>query len=140
MFKGADHGADWVVAALFEGAKNAHQDGLAVGSAVAAVAIAVFADDDRRTDGAFGVVVVERNARLIQGGEQIVLMRPQKLDRTPSWKVLLSGLDHLLGAVKKQLSAFTLAPLGAGQGERRVTSASYTQHGMELRFSCGAGL
>ena len=78
--QGLDDGLDGVVAALFEGAEDAHQGCLAVGAAIAAVAEAVFADDDRRTNCTFGGVVVERNVRLIQKREQIVAMATQSLD------------------------------------------------------------
>ena len=71
---GGEDGFDRVVAALFEGAKEGHEHGLAVGTVVAAVAVAVFADDDGGADRAFGVVVIERDAITIQECEQLILM------------------------------------------------------------------
>jgi len=46
--QGIVDGVDGVVAAFFEGEEDAHEDGLDVGAALAAVAVAVFAKDDRR--------------------------------------------------------------------------------------------
>ena len=50
MFYRFDHGSDGVVASLFESSKDAHQHGLAVGSVLAAVAVAVFSEDHGRTN------------------------------------------------------------------------------------------
>ena len=74
------------MAALFEGAEDRHQDGLAVGPALAAVAVAVFADDHRRADRPLGRVVVERNIGLIEEREQVVLMTPQAFDKRLAWR------------------------------------------------------
>jgi len=46
LFDGGDDGADGVVAALCECAEDAHQDGLTIGAVLAAVAVAVLAEDN----------------------------------------------------------------------------------------------
>ena len=79
---GGEDGFEGVVAALFEGAEQGHEDGLAVGTGVAAVAVAVFANEDGGADRAFGVVVIERDAVAIEEREQVILMTAQAFDET----------------------------------------------------------
>ena len=93
--QGVDDCPDRVVAALFEGAEDGHQDGLAVGTVLAAIAVAVFADDHRRADGPLGRVVVERNVRLIQKREQFVSMTPESFDQSFGVRVLPGRVDQL---------------------------------------------
>lgn len=66
VLNGVDDGLNAVVAALLERAEDARQYGLTVGTALASVAVAVFAKDHRRADRPFGVVVVEGNSGLIE--------------------------------------------------------------------------
>ena len=57
---------------------------------LAAVAVAVFADDYRRANASLGRVVVERNVGLVQEGEQVVPMPSQPLDQ-PLGVAILPG-------------------------------------------------
>ncbi len=61
--EGIVDGGDGVMPTLFQGAEDAHQDGLAIGATLAAVAVTVFANDDGRADCPLGMIVVERNSR-----------------------------------------------------------------------------
>jgi len=90
--------SDRIAAALFQRAEDGHQDGLAVGPALAAVALAVFADDHRRADCPFGAVVLEGNIRLVQAREQVVLMAPQALDQACLARVFAPRIDQFLQA------------------------------------------
>ena len=90
-----DDGLNRVVAALFERAEDAHQHGLAVGAALASVAVAVFAEDHRRADRSFGVVVVEGNSGLIEEREQVVLMPPEALYQASGVGVFPRPVDEL---------------------------------------------
>lgn len=63
--QGVLNGLHGVVAAFFQGEENAHEDRLRVGALVAAVAVAVFADDDRRADRSFGQIVLEGDVGVI---------------------------------------------------------------------------
>ena len=87
-----------VVAAFFQGEEDAHEDGLHIGAVGAAVAVAVFADDDRRADGPFGEVVVEGNFGVIQEREQVVAMPAEALDQPPRLGTVPRRVDHLLQA------------------------------------------
>jgi len=79
LFDGRDHGADGGVVPLFECAVDTHQDGLTIRAVLAAVPVAVVAEDDRRPNRGLGAVFVQRNALLIEGREQLVPMAPQAL-------------------------------------------------------------
>ena len=59
---------------LFQSAIDAHQHGLAVGSALTAVTIAVFANDHGWANGSFGVVVVGWYGRVVEKCEQVIAM------------------------------------------------------------------
>ena len=74
-------GADGIMAALLQCTEDDHPDGLAVGAALAAVAVAVFANDDGRTNDSFRMIVLERNIRLIQECEQILAVAAQAFDQ-----------------------------------------------------------
>ena len=76
---GMGYGGDGVVAALLQGAEDAHEDGLGFGSVLAAVGVAVLPSDHRRADLTLGVVVVERNFGMIEEREQLSGMTPQSL-------------------------------------------------------------
>ena len=65
-----DDGGDGVVTSFLEGAEDGHQYGLTVGPRLAAVAVAVFADNHCGTDFPFRMVVVEGNPFVIQEGER----------------------------------------------------------------------
>ena len=67
---------------LFQRSQDAHQDGLAIGSALAAVSVAVFANDDGGANDPLRMIVVEGNARLIQKREQVLAMTAQAFDQT----------------------------------------------------------
>ena len=103
--QGIDDGSDGIVAALFESAKDRHQHGLAVGAALTPVAVAVLANDHCRADRPFARVVVERNARLIEEREQIVLMTPQSLDETLCVGAFPGRVDQLLEAILQTLAS-----------------------------------
>ena len=70
------------MAALLQCTEDAHQNGLAAVAALAAVAVAVFANDDGRTNDSFRMIVLERNTRLIQECEQILAVAAQAFDQT----------------------------------------------------------
>ena len=91
----ADNGADGIVAALFEGAEDAHHDGLTIGSVFTAVAVAVFSEDDGRVNRSLGVVIVKGNALLIQEREQVASVSPQAFDQTLCVGVFARPVDHL---------------------------------------------
>ena len=74
MVDGFDDGSDGVVSSLLECAEDAHQDCLAVSTALTAIAIAVLADDDGRPNRPFSMVVVEGNRRVVEECEHIVLV------------------------------------------------------------------
>ena len=101
-------GGNGIMAALFQRAEDAHQDGLAVGASLAAVSITVFANDDGRANGPFRMVVVEGNARLIQECEQIVAMTAQAFDQTFGLPVFPRRID--------QLAEPLVQPVAAGLG------------------------
>jgi hypothetical protein len=76
------------MAALREGAVDAHQHGLDVGVPFAAVAVAVFADDHRRADGPFGEVVGEGHVVVFEEREQFVARPLQPLDQAAGLAVV----------------------------------------------------
>jgi hypothetical protein len=51
---------------LFYSSIDVHQHGLRVGTAVASVGVTVLADDDGRSDGPFGRIVIEGDRRIEQ--------------------------------------------------------------------------
>ena len=64
------------MATLSERTEDAHQHGLTVRAALAAVAVAVFANDDGRPYRSLRVIVFKRNSRLVQEREQVVAVTP----------------------------------------------------------------
>lgn len=85
--EGGFEGLERVVAAEFEGSVDAHEDGLGCGALLGAVGLAVFAEDDGRTDHAFGEVVLERDVRLVQKREQVIARPRQTLAQPPHVRV-----------------------------------------------------
>ena len=83
------------MASLFEGAVDAYQNGLGVGSALAPVAVAVFANDHGWANRSLGMVVVERNLGMIEKGEQIALVAPEALHQSPRLGVFPGRLDQI---------------------------------------------
>ena len=58
------------MAALFQGAEDAHQDRLHLGAGLAAVGVTVFADNHGGTNRSFASVVVVRNLLVVQERKQ----------------------------------------------------------------------
>ena len=85
-----------LVAALLESAEYGHQHGLHIGTNIAPVAVAVLADDHRRTHLALGVVVVERDSVVIEEGQQVGLVSSQALDQSPRLAVVPGRLEQRL--------------------------------------------
>src|SRR5208283_5283576 len=63
---------------LFECAIERHQDRLNVRSSHTSVGVTVLPDDDRRTDGALGKIVVEWDARLVEEGKEVAVINSSK--------------------------------------------------------------
>ena len=61
---------------------------------VAAIRIAVLSHDYRRSDGTFGMTVVERNMRLVQKSEQIILISVETFAQTLGLAVVPLCLDQ----------------------------------------------
>ena len=89
-------GGDGVMATLFQGAEDAHQDGLTIGATLAAVAVAVLSNNDGRADDPLGMVVVERNPRLVQKREQVLAMTTKTLDEAIRLRVVPWRGDQLV--------------------------------------------
>lgn len=68
------------MAALFQSAEDGHQHGMCICANFAAVSVAVFPDDYRRTHLALGMVVVEWDPGVIQEREQVALVPSQPRD------------------------------------------------------------
>ena len=86
---------------VFLGSQDGHQDGLAVRPALAAIAVAVLADDHRRADRPFGAVVLEGDVRLAQEREHVVPVAAQALDEPPGVPVRPGRVEQLLQAGRK---------------------------------------
>ncbi len=79
MSEGGDEGLDGIVTAQLEGAVESHEDGLSGGAIGADVMKGILADEHGGSDFAFGEVVVEGDAGLIQEGEEGVAIFGQAL-------------------------------------------------------------
>ena len=77
--------------ALFQRPIDAHQHSLRVGAALAAIAVAVFADDHRRPDGSFGRVVVEGNRGIVEKRQEVVAVTAETLQQ-PLRLLVLPGV------------------------------------------------
>ena len=77
-----NYGFDGIVSPLFKCPEDAHQHRLAIRSLFASVSVAVFSEDDRRANRAFGMIVFERHIRFFQKRQQVVSMSPLSLE---SW-------------------------------------------------------
>ena len=62
--------------ALLESAEHAHQDRLGLGPFLTSVGVAVFPQDDRRSDLPLGVVVIGGDIGMVQEREQFGLVSP----------------------------------------------------------------
>ena len=67
------------MAALLQGAEDAHQNGLGLGPVLAAVGVAVLPRNHGWSDLTFAVVVVERDFGMVQEREQLRAMPPKPL-------------------------------------------------------------
>ena len=85
-----------MVTALLECPVDTHEHGLQIGALLAAVGVAVLADDYGRSNHPLGVVVVERNLGVIEKREQLLGMTPQTLDQSAGVGVLPGVRDQLL--------------------------------------------
>ena len=81
---------------LFQRAVDTHQHRLSVRTTIAAVRVAVLANDHRGTNGPFGMIVLERHAGFVQKREQVLPMSPQTFDQPTSIRVLPVRLDQTL--------------------------------------------
>lgn len=81
--QGVGDRAQRIVAAESEGAVDAHEHGLGAGPAVRAVRLAVLPQDHGRADLPLGEVVLERDLRVVQEGEQVITGPPQTLQQPP---------------------------------------------------------
>ena len=98
-------GGDGIVAALCQSAEDAHQHGLAVGALLAAVAVAVFSNDDGGANDSLRMIVVEGNARLIQKREQVLAMTAQAFDQTFCLLVFPGRIDQLAKPLVQTVAA-----------------------------------
>ena len=103
--EGIVDGGDGVMPTLFQGAEDAHQDGLAIGATLAAVAVTVFANDDGRADNPLGMIVVERNSRLVHKREQVVAVTAQAFDQTLGLLLFPRRIDHIRQTLVQPVAA-----------------------------------
>ena len=75
---------------------------------IAAIRIAVLPHDYRRSNGTFGVIVTERDVRLVQKREHIILVSIQTLAQTLSLAVIPLCLDQFS---KTKLDPFSSASI-----------------------------
>ena len=78
-------------------AEDAHQHRLGVGPGGRAVAQDVLALNDRRADLPLGVVVVERDVRPVQEGEQVVAVAADPLAQPGRVAVGIDAVDGVVG-------------------------------------------
>ena len=90
-------GGQGVLAAEFQGAVNTHQNGLRRRAFVGAIRLAVLADDHRRADAAFAVIIVVRHLRAVQECEQAVAIFQQPFGQMHNIRVT-SGVRVTGGA------------------------------------------
>ena len=86
-----------VVAAEPQGAEDAHQDCLRLGPAGRAVALDVLPHDHGRSHLPLGVVVVERDVRLVQEREQVVAVAADPLAQPPGVGVGVQAAGRVVG-------------------------------------------
>ena len=66
-----------------EGAEDGHEDGLGLGTFLAAIGVAVLQDQDGGADPPLPGIVVRRNLLVVQEGEQFLPVAPQSLLQPP---------------------------------------------------------
>lgn len=108
--------------ALLESPIDAHQDGLRVGAPLAAVAVAVFADDHRWPNGTLREIVVERHRRIVQERKQVVPMTSETLEKPLRLRILPRHGQQLVQACVQSIAAGSIssqrAILPATQADR----------------------
>jgi len=80
----------------FEGAEDGHEDGLGLGTFLAAIRVAVLPDQDGGADPPLPGVVVRRHLLMVQEGEQLFAVAPQSLLQPPGMFFLPPLVDELV--------------------------------------------
>ena len=73
---------------LFQRSEDTHEDSLSIRTTLAAVSVAVFANDHGWPNSSLGMVIIKGNTLLVQECKQVVLMAPQSLDQTAGLRIL----------------------------------------------------
>lgn len=100
------------MAALFYSSVDAHQDGLRVRTLAAAIAVARFANEHRRSNRTLRQIVLERHPVAFQKRKHVVAMSLQPLDQSSGLAVLPIGFEHLPQSFVKQLATRGVRRLG----------------------------
>jgi len=79
---------------------------------LAAVAVAVFAEDHGRADRPLGMVVIEGDSRLIEEREQVALTSPQALHQSPRVGIVPGRLDELRQPTRQAFPPRSYGPFG----------------------------
>lgn len=102
--QGHFQGGNGVLLLQVQGSEDGHQNGLSLSPSGGSVTVGVFSGDDGRADHPFGMVIVRRHLRVVEKGEQFVLMSLQALDEPKAVGVLIRLSDQGRQALMNELT------------------------------------
>lgn len=89
-----------------ESAEDRHHDGLSFSSFLGAIAIRVFPGNDGRTDHTFSMVVIGSHFRMLQKGEEFVLMSSQAFHQPKTLAIFPRLANELSKAIMEEMTSF----------------------------------